>query len=110
MFCSVPYRRLSAVAVGIRLAVNSVALPVARAAYTNFNNATAPEKSVYEILGHVYGGAFAPSGMNYVSTNGTFATRITDMLDPNRGGTAGGPTNLFDESPPDDGPTVNVVG
>jgi hypothetical protein len=74
-------RPAAAVVLGGCLAVSSSVL----AGFTTVNAPPAGEKSVKEILDHVYGGSFAANGVNF--NNGSLtATRIHDVPDPgNRG-------------------------
>ncbi len=92
-------RQITAAALGACVALFGCLVPSpARGAFTNVNPARSPEKSVDEILTHIYGGTFTRNGLNY-SNGQTTATRLQDVLDiGNRGGSGGGegnPTNLF---------------
>ena len=60
------------------LAVSSPAL----AGYTTVGAPPSGEKSVREILSHVYGGSFAPSGSVNFNNGSLTATRIHDIPDP----------------------------
>lgn len=54
----------------------------ARAAFTTIQPAHGSEQSIAQVLGHVYGGAFADAGNGHDLTNGTLtAARVDDVAD-----------------------------
>ena len=65
----------------VSVVIASLAVSSAQASFTAVNPPPGSEKSVKDILQHVYGGTFTPNGVNY--NNGSLtATRIADAPDP----------------------------